>query len=278
MKIIFIADFFLEDILGGGEIHNEILINLLKKRGHDVLKYRSHKVTSNLFRQNKNSCFIIANFINLSEDCRVALESYKYVIYEHDHKYLSSRNPADYEDFKAPEEAIINLNFYKNARSVFCQTSFHANIVRKNLNLENIVSTGGNLWSNNSLDLMEKFSKRDKQNKYSIINSKIPHKGTVKSIKYCEYKDLDYELISSQNYHDFLFLLSKNKNLIFLPDTPETLSRVVVEARMMNTAVITNNLVGATKESWYKLKGRPLINKMREKHKEITDLIERVYE
>ena len=55
---------------------------------------------------------------------------------------------------------------------------------------------------------------------------------------------------------------------MFFPKTPETLSRVIVESRMMGMSVITNNLVGATKEDWYALKGEELIEevyKMRER-------------
>ena len=48
---------------------------------------------------------------------------------------------------------------------------------------------------------------------------------------------------------------------MFFPKTPETLSRVIVESRMMGMSVITNNLVGATKEDWYALKGEELIDK-----------------
>ena len=47
---------------------------------------------------------------------------------------------------------------------------------------------------------------------------------------------------------------------MFFPKTPETLSRVIVEARMMNMSIITNKMVGATKEDWYSLKGAALID------------------
>jgi hypothetical protein len=50
----------------------------------------------------------------------------------------------------------------------------------------------------------------------------------------------------------------------------------VVEARMMGLSVITNNLVGATKEEWFSLKGIELINVMTEKRKQIPDLVEAV--
>ena len=38
MKIIFIADFFIDQVLGGGELNNEELIEMLIKDGHKVKK------------------------------------------------------------------------------------------------------------------------------------------------------------------------------------------------------------------------------------------------
>ena len=35
-KIIFIADFFADEVPGGGELNNEQLIQILQKRGVDV--------------------------------------------------------------------------------------------------------------------------------------------------------------------------------------------------------------------------------------------------
>jgi len=210
--------------------------------------------------------------------CREFLMDMDYVIYEHDHKYLKSRNPATYRDFKAPPSELINYSLYKNASAVFCQSKFHKDIVQKNLDIDNVINVGGNLWSEQSLNVIEQVSKLEKKDCCSIMQSNISHKNTTEAIKYCNHKDMDYELVSDKSYFEFLRKLGSNMKFVFLPQTPETLSRVVVESRMMGCSVITNNLVGATKESWYKLKGRPLINKMREKHKEITDLIERVYE
>ena len=55
---------------------------------------------------------------------------------------------------------------------------------------------------------------------------------------------------------------------------PETLSRVVVEARMMNMKVTTSKNVGAISEDWFKLKGLELIDFMRNKKIEISKKIE----
>ena len=157
-----------------------------------------------------------------------------------------------------------------------CQSGFHANIVRANLNLDNIKSVGGNLWSHDILDFMYKVSLNKKQTTCAIMSSDNWHKNTPDAIRLCKIKGWKYDLIPQSDYQDFLTRLGKSKKFVFLPKTPETLSRIVVEARMMGLSVITNNLVGATKEEWFKLKGIELIDVMVGKRKEIPDLVQKV--
>jgi len=277
-KIIFIADFFADEVPGGGELNNQQLIQILRKRGVDVLEIKSQNVSRQFLQeQDKDTKFIIANFIGLTEENKSVLKLEKeYIIYEHDHKYVKTRNPADYKDFIAPKDQIINFQFYKNSKAILCQSDFHANIVRANLNLDNIKSVGGNLWSHDILDFMYKVSLNKKQATCAIMSSDNWHKNTPDAIRLCKIKGWKYDLIPQSDYQDFLTRLGKSKKFVFLPKTPETLSRIVVEARMMGLSVITNNLVGATKEEWFKLKGIELIDIMVGKRKEIPDLVQKV--
>ena len=277
-RIVFIADFFADQVLGGGELNNEELISLLIQENYLVNKINSNSVDISLLKENKDSFFIISNFVNLSWECREWISrNTSYIIYEHDHKYLDSRNPASYRNFKAHAAALRNYSFYKNAQAVVCQSDFHKNIVQDNLNLNNIISVGGNLWPLNTLDKLKEFSKKEKESKCSIMESNIPHKNTYKTIRYCESKNKEYDLISDANHINFLDKLSKNNTLAFFPGTPETLSRIACEARMMGMSVITNDLVGATHEKWFKLKGEKLINHMTNKRKEIVNMVKDVF-
>ena len=79
-------------------------------------------------------------------------------------------------------------------------------------------------------------------------------------------------------YRDFLKKLSANEKFVFLPKTPETLSRVVIEARMMNVSVVTNNLVGASKEPWFELKGKNLIEHIKTMRTSIPKKVLEVFE
>ena len=275
-KYIIIADFFANEILGGGELNNEELCKLLKK-DYDVVKIKSNRVTPE-FLTKMDGNFIVANFIELSENCKRVLEREKrYIIYEHDHKYVRTRNPAEYPDYIAPPEEIINYDFYKNAAAVVCQSAFHESIVKKNLKLDNITNVGGNLWSLESLDLMAELAEKEKVDKCAIMVSSNWHKSTQQAVQFCKTKGIDVDLIYPCDYKEFLERLGQNTKFIFLPKTPETLSRIVVEARMMGLSIIANHNIGATKEKWFSLKGLDLIKVMRDKRQEIVDKIIKIF-
>ena len=218
--------------------------------------------------------YIISNFLELSYQSYTFLtERANYIIYEHDHKYVRNRNPAQYENFEVPESELVNQKFYQNAKAILCQSDFHANIVRKNLGLDTIKSLGGNLWSSDSLELMSSLAKQEKLDMCAIMQSDNWHKNTIGAVRYCKVKNLSHALIPPSDYHDFLSQLGTYKRLVFFPQTPETLSRIAVEARMMGMAVVTNQNVGATKEPWFHLKGEELIEAMRNKREEIPQIV-----
>ena len=287
-NIVVISDLFIDETVGGGELNNDELIKILASENITVVRARSDLVNLDFLKKEvteNKSKLIIANFMNLELDCILYLQENAshawsecdYIIYEHDHKYLKGRNPAVFDDFIAPKESILFKSFYENALAVMCQSQFHVDILTKNLNIGNVVNLSGNLWSEESLKIIEELSKKEKLDSCSIMDSNIPHKNTADAIKFCKYKNWNYNLVRSSNYHDFLSKLSKNKKFVFFPKTPETLSRVAVEARMMGMEVITNSLVGASKEEWYKNKGQELIDLMRAKRKEIPDLVKSVF-
>ena len=282
MKIVFIADFFVDEVPGGGELNNEEFISLLNKTKNyynEIVKIKSSDASVGFLHEHKDLKFIVSNFVNLSPESKEFVENNcEYVIYEHDHKYLVNRNPARYKNFQAPPEAIVNREFYKNAKAVLCQSNFHREVVEKNLNLENIISLGGNLWDIPTLEKMEEFASKEKKQNCSIMKSPISHKNTIGAVNYCVKNSIPFELVEPCSYYEFLDRISNNDTLAFFPQTPETLSRVVVEARMMDMKVITNSLVGASKEPWFDLRGKELIEKMRDKRKEILNTVMEVFE
>jgi hypothetical protein len=272
--IVFVADYFSNQVLGGGELNNDELINILIERSNKVIKINSINLTTSFIEKYPDYFYIIANFVMMPIAVLHALTTNaNYVIYEHDHKYLKNRNPGLFKNFLVPKDQLINLPFYFNAKAVFLQSNFHKEIVFKNTKLENLINLGGNIWSVDTLNIFRKNALIKKDNTYAIMDSAIKHKNTLDAITFCNIKNYNYNLIKSKNYINFLEMLGEHKGLVFFPKTPETLSRIVVESRMMGMSVITNNMVGATSEKWYDLKGDKLIDIMWKKREQIVDKV-----
>lgn len=275
-KIIFLADFFLEQgINGGAEICNEELIKSLSLRGHIVKKINSENFTPNHF--NQDQFYIVANFMKLKEAIKRKFANFSYVILEHDHKYVSTNDPSKFINMLAPQDKLINKNFYKNAKHVLCQSIIHAKVLQKNLLIDNVVNLGGNLWSDESLSLLSRMSNNTKIRKNAILYSNNINKGMSSSVQYCKKNNIDFEFIKPLSYEKFVEELSKTERLIFFPQWLESFNRVIIEAKILNCKITTNKLIGASYEPWFKkYKGLELIEFLKAKREQIIDTFEQI--
>jgi hypothetical protein len=61
-SIIYISDFFAEEILGGGEFNDNELINIFISKEINVIKFKSIQLNEEILNDYKNNHFIISNF------------------------------------------------------------------------------------------------------------------------------------------------------------------------------------------------------------------------
>lgn len=271
-KVIFLADEFTNSssallqslgnnhVLGGAEQDDFAMLTYLEDKIGPITKTKC----SELKTIDPSYVYLIANFASLSEYAKSIFIQFKnYVIYEHDHKYCKTRNPGLYIDYVVPSEAQCNLEFYNSARAVFCMTKLHKEIM--DLNIEcNSVKLDGSFWTTEELNLIEKLSTNPKNNKYFIYGNESYHKGLAPSINKAQELNLDFDIIPNQNTREeFLTILSTYKGLMFQPLSPETCSRLAVEARMLGLHVITNAMTGAASEDWFMSEGNAYIDMFR---------------
>lgn len=274
-NIIFVCDFYKTDLdnKGGAENNDSVLISLLSDQGFNISKKYCKDINKEFLEQNKDSKFIIGNFISLSEESKKLLHDKHYIIYEHDHKYLKTRDPSRFLNFVAPEDQVINKEFYKNANKIICLSNSQAKSVRDNLKINNVESIGCSLWSLEKLNYISSISNNKKTKKYCIVDSKNPTKGTVLATSLCKVKNIEYDLIGSNNEKEFLKTLSSYETLIFIPTVLESLCRLAVEAKMLNCSLMTKaSLLGASSEDWWGLKGDELIQRIKDKQKEAVEI------
>ena len=267
-KIVFIADFFASDVKGGAEIYDSILIDLLRNDGVKVVEFKSQDITEkhiSLYRK----CgfhFVISNFVVFSEEKKQELIKYpdSYSILEHDHKYIIERDPSGYKDYIVHPSRIINRIFYASAKNVFAQSKIHSEVIQKNLKINNVVNLGMSLWTDEQLEIIEQNFDNEKQDDVSIVNSSNPTKNTAAAVNRCKDKNINYTLIGSQNYSEFIEQLSSHKTYMYIPRVLESFNRVLLEARMLDCKLQTTNLNGCISEDWFKkYKGRELIEFVR---------------
>ena len=280
--IVFVADFFKGDLFGGAENNDSVLIEHLKKVGYEVKKVHSQDLRVSDLDSN-SSTFIVGNFIGLTEEVKTAMSSASidYIIYEHDHKYLKTRDPSVFANFKAPDDQIINRSFYENARAVVVLSKVCKEIAERNLGIGSVYNIGSSLWSEDKFSLLERLSAERKQKsiQYGILDSKNPIKGTKQSAEWCTNNNKEYKLIGSSDEVVFLDQLRDCEKLVFMPQVLETFCRLSAEAKMLSCKLVTTKaLLGFASEECYKLSGEELISEMRTRVRNALKLFENLIE
>jgi hypothetical protein len=277
-EIVFVSDFFLNECLGGAEKCNDALIGYLSEH-HSIEKVKSANITTEFLSKRKDKFFIVANFFLLPPEARKYLSNnIEYIIYEHDHKYLSTNNPLLYKNFLAPENHIINKEFYKSAKNVICQSKLHASVIHRNLMLDNIINAGANFWSREDLNFLESCIDTKKVVEYACMDTPNRNKGTHKALDFCNKNNFKLTPIPPMSYTNFIKRLASVQKFIFFPQWIESYSRVAIEARILGCKLLTNKLLGVASEEYFKLTGRDLLQKIKENNLTLLTKINRLIE
>jgi hypothetical protein len=260
MSCLFLSDLYSDQINGGAENNDAVLIQYLRDKGVAVECRSTKDITPHEI--DKHSCVILSNFILLSAEAKSHLtHNCQYVIYEHDHKYVATRDPSKFVGFKVPPNRIVNAELYANAVQVVVLSRICKTVMEENLGINNVHSIGTSLWSTRKFKFLKNLAKTAKKTKdLAVLNSANPTKGTEPAMEFCRINGLTPDLISSPDQYEFLQILSEYKTLLFIPQVLETFCRLVTEAKMLNCAVQTKkNLIGFMSEPYCTQSGIALI-------------------
>jgi len=265
MKIAFLSDFFDSEIVGGAESNDDNLIKSLSSE-YEVSCHKSNLVT--IEQIEACDAVIVANFTMMAPHIKEHIRTNsKYIIYEHDHKYVNTRDPSKFQNFKIPELNLINKEFYENAACVVVLSSIGKEVMENNIPECNVHNIGCSLWSLQTFDILQELNKNKKVYDHGIMFSQNPTKNYMRTKQFCVNNNIQPREIQSPDYNNFLLQMSECKNFIFLPAVLETYSRICAEAKMLNCTVTTNpKLIGFFSEEFSNLKGQELIDTLRVKN------------
>ena len=272
-KVIFLADAFAHQHTGGAELHDAVVIDFFREQGilHEAVN--TPAVSVEYINKNKDKIWFISNFVALKNVCKALLaKTCVYYIYEHDYKFSKARNPIHFPDFLCPKSDLMNLNFYAAAEKVICLSKMHREIFDKNLNLDNIVNINCSMWSDKQLMLFEELQSPHKNGKFAVINTSNPTKRMPQTVEFCKKNNLPFDLISSQNYEEFIRMLANYTGLAFMTGHPEPTPRVAIEAKMLNCKFLApKQLISVAHEDYFHLSGLEMVEEVRKMRDEALE-------
>jgi len=256
--IVFVSDYFSNQITGGAELTSDAL---LEYKLSPVICINSQNVNSQVVNQLKDRRWILGNFsmvpdnvliqiIKDVKDYSVIEYDYKYCRYRSTHKHIEAEGKCDCEESKHGK--LISILFAK-AKNVFWMSE---NQKQEYIKVFPFLKKANNTvlsssFSKESLSYIKSLDTKNKNNKFLILESPSWIKGTQDCISHAVENNLEYELISGLTHKDLLKKMASSRGLIFLPKGLDTCPRLVIEAKMLGCELVLNDNVQHKDEEWF---------------------------
>lgn len=279
-SVVVVADFFVEDLIGGAELTTEAI---LKKCPQKYCKVHSAAVTPSLVEANKDKHWILGNFAQLSRDSLISIAvdtkfsviecDYKYCLYRSSHLHkLQTGNDCD---CNKQDQGRFIQGLFKRAHKVHFMSQGQLDEYKRLFPKmkewpEGKLRVQGSTFSDEDL---EKLGELHDKKKIGAITKGLPlHRSTeelrskqwsyltgaswIKNqeeiVSYCDKKRLNHRpLKSGQSRENFLVDLAMSKGLVFHPKGFDTNPRITIEAKLLGLDLDLNENVQQKDEPWF---------------------------
>lgn len=258
--VIFVADMFVEDYVGGAELTTEALI---KSSPVKVFKLHSGDVTMDLLREGAGKFWVFGNFAELNAQLIPSIiANLRYSVVEYDYKYCRARSPEKHFQHTGipcdcvgqPNGKMISTFFYGAMGTWWMSESQRQRYLtnfpflgdKDNIVLSSVFdkSTLGTI-----ADLRSKAPAERKG--WIVLGSTSWIKGADDAEKWCKDNNKDYEVVWNIPYQQVLEKLSKAEGFVYLPKGGDTCPRMVIEAKLLGCKLQLNDNVQHRDEEWF---------------------------
>lgn len=258
-KIVFIADLFVEDYVGGAELTTEALIEACP---FDYVKIRSKDVTIQTLQQYHDCFWVFGNFAQFNIGLIPSMVgNIRYAILEYDYKFCKYRSPerhkhetgedCDCQDSKLGK--MVSAFFYGADQLFWMSSKQEEKYLQYYPFLELHGRVLGSVFSKKDLQQLEFLKEGPKKGKWLVQQSDSWIKGTTDSIDWCNKSGNPFELFSNLSRTALLNKMHNAKGFCFLPKGGDTCPRVVIEAKILGCELQINDNVQMASEAWFEL-------------------------
>jgi glycosyltransferase involved in cell wall biosynthesis len=257
-EIVFVADAFAADYIGGAELTSEALI---EKSPFKLFKLHSRNVTREMIRLNVDKFWLFGNFADISAELINEISrTLRYSVLEYDSKYCSIRSPEKH----IVEGTICNCHNESRGKLIsdfYCASKHMFWMSEKQLNRQVSVLPAlasakntvlSSVFSDETLDLIRALRERNLPRQgWLVMDHPSWIKGTSQAIKWCVDNNKAYELVGKMTYGALLEKLSHAEGLVYVPPGADTCPRLCIEAKLLGCSMILNGNVEHMKEPWF---------------------------
>ncbi len=261
-KIVFVADLFAEQYVGGAELTTEALIEACP---FEHVKINSKEVTVETLNSYQDYYWIFGNCtgINLSLIPSI-VGNIKYSVLEYDYKFCKYRSIERHEEETGEECDCADTQlgklisaFFFGADQVFWMSSEQEQrYVDRFPFLEFKGRVLGSVFDKSDLKILKFLSGGTTIGPWLVQDSESWIKGTQDAIDWCKETNKDFQLFKGLSRSQLLNKMFNAKGFCFLPRGGDTCPRVVIEAKILGCELQLNNNVQHAKEAWF-AKGTP---------------------
>ena len=262
-QVIFVADLFIDDYVGGAELTSEALISECPFK---IQKIKSQHVTMELLRQGVSKHWIFGNFAALNTQLIPSIiANLQYSILEYDYKYCKYRSPEKHESIKnVPCDCHNQVNgklvsaFFYGANSLWwmseTQKKWYTNLFPFLLEKPSVVLSS--VFSKDILGriklLREGIKNAEAERKgWAVLGSESWVKGFEAAKTWCIENDKETDILWNVPYETVLSRLAVSEGFVYLPQGKDTCPRMVIEAKLLGCKLHLNDNVQHKNEDWF---------------------------
>jgi len=257
--IVFVADLFVEDYVGGAELTSDALITSSPLR---IFKLRSSQVTMESLQSGHQKYWIFGNFSSMDINLiPTIIANMRYSILEYDYKFCRYRSPELHQSQTGSPCDCHNQNHGKLISSFYCaaksiwwmsegQQSVYLNRFPFLRNTQNTVLSS--VFDEKFFQRVKELNlQRNEKKGWVVLGSKSWVKGFEQAEQWCKDNSKDYEVVWNLPYDVLLQKLSAAEGFVYLPMGYDTCPRMVIEAKLLGCKLHLNDFVQHKDEEWF---------------------------
>ena len=260
-EIIFVSDFFSNEVQGGAELTSEALIS---KSPVTVQKIKSSHINLRLLEEGQDCFWIFGNYTGLDPQLiPTIVANIAYSVIEYDYKFCRYRSLEKHKEMEGKECDCANemqgklvSAFMYGAKSLWYMSEKQQEVFESKFPFLSEVSNTvlSSTFSDETfaaLKILREENQENKNNKWLVLGSNSWIKGTEDAVQWCHDNDHEYEILSGLTYSECLKKLAAAKGLVFLPRGGDTCPRIVIEAKLLGCELHLNENVQHKDEEWF---------------------------